>query len=126
MSNQERSAPERDDRTGDCRPGLLTAPLDEAHAADLARTFKALGDPVRLRLLSLIASRAGGEVCVCELTPAFTLSQPTISHHLRLLRQAGLIDRERRGTWVYYRAQPPALDRLAAFLTATPHPTTTV
>jgi ArsR family transcriptional regulator len=81
--------------------------------------FKALGDPVRLRLLSLIASRAGGEVCVCDLTPAFDLSQPTISHHLKLLRQAGLIDCERRGTWVYYRVLPGALDRLSAFLTTT-------
>ena len=76
--------------------------------------FKALGDPVRLRLLSMIASQDGGEVCVCELTPAFELSQPTISHHLKLLRQAGLIDCERRGTWVYYWVLPAALERLAA------------
>ncbi|MFM9611659.1 ArsR/SmtB family transcription factor [Streptomyces niveiscabiei] len=95
-----------------CCTGLTAAPL-----ADLARTFKALGDPVRLRLLSMIASRSGGEVCVCDLTPAFDLSQPTISHHLKLLRQAGLIDCERRGTWVYYWVLPGVLDRLAAFLT---------
>ncbi|MGW2716124.1 ArsR/SmtB family transcription factor [Streptomyces sp. NPDC001492] len=100
-----------------CCPGLASAPLDEDRAADLAKVFKALGDPVRLRLLSMIASRGeGGEVCVCELTPAFDLSQPTISHHLKLLRQAGLIDCERRGTWVYYWVLPAALDRLAAFL----------
>ncbi|MGW7555938.1 ArsR/SmtB family transcription factor, partial [Streptomyces rimosus] len=86
-------------RTEACCPGLLTAPLDEEQATELAKVFKALGDPVRLRLLSMIASRAGGEVCVCDLTPAFDLSQPTISHHLKLLRQAGLIDCERRGTW---------------------------
>ncbi|UCM90458.1 ArsR/SmtB family transcription factor [Streptomyces marincola] len=107
-------------RTGgaaDCCPGLLTAPLDEEQAAELAPVFKALGDPVRLRLLSMIASRAGGEVCVCDLTPAFDLSQPTISHHLKLLRQAGLIDCERRGTWVYYRLVPGATDRLAGLLT---------
>jgi ArsR family transcriptional regulator len=102
-----------------CCAGLSTAPLDEAQAAELAKVFKALGDPVRLRLMSMIASRGeGGEVCVCELTPAFELSQPTISHHLKLLRQAGLIDCERRGTWVYYWVLPGVLDRLAAFLTA--------
>ncbi|OLZ59181.1 transcriptional regulator [Streptomyces sp. IMTB 2501] len=102
-----------------CCPGLSAAPLDEDQAADLAKVFKALGDPVRLRLVSMIASREeGGEVCVCELTPAFDLSQPTISHHLKLLRQAGLIDCERRGTWVYYRVLPGVLDRLAAFLTS--------
>ncbi|MER7836547.1 metalloregulator ArsR/SmtB family transcription factor [Streptomyces sp. NPDC096040] len=101
-----------------CCPGLSAAPLDEDRAADLAKVFKALGDPVRLRLMSMIASREeGGEVCVCELTPAFDLSQPTISHHLKQLRQAGLIDCERRGTWVYYWVLPGVLDRLAAFLT---------
>ncbi|MBO0916896.1 ArsR/SmtB family transcription factor [Streptomyces laculatispora] len=100
-----------------CCPALLTAPLDEEQAGTLAAVFKALGDPVRLRLLSMIASRAGGEVCVCDLTPAFELSQPTISHHLKLLKQAGLIDSERRGTWVYYRLLPEMTDRLAAILT---------
>lgn len=105
------------DDADDCCPGLLTAPLDEGQADELAKVFKALGDPVRLRLLSMIASRAGGEVCVCDLTPAFELSQPTISHHLKLLKQAGLIDSERRGTWVYYRLLPETTDRLAALLT---------
>ncbi|MFF2650159.1 ArsR/SmtB family transcription factor [Streptomyces sp. NPDC058045] len=100
-----------------CCPGLLTAPLDEGQAETLAKVFKALGDPVRLRLLSMIASRAGGEVCVCDLTPVFALSQPTISHHLKLLKQAGLIDSERRGTWVYYRLLPQTTDRLATALT---------
>ncbi|GAA2657373.1 metalloregulator ArsR/SmtB family transcription factor [Streptomyces lunalinharesii] len=104
-------------RTEECRPGLLTAPVDEDQATELAKVFKALGDPVRLRLLSMIASRAGGEVCVCDLTPAFDLSQPTISHHLKLLRQAGLIDCERRGTWVYYWLLPEMTDRLAGILT---------
>ncbi|MCX5442661.1 metalloregulator ArsR/SmtB family transcription factor [Streptomyces sp. NBC_00056] len=107
------------DQTGEgdaCCPGLLTAPLDEPQAVELAKVFKALGDPVRLRLLSMIASRAGGEVCVCDLTPAFDLSQPTISHHLKLLRQAGLIDCERRGTWVYYWLLPEMTDRLAGIL----------
>lgn len=110
-----------------CCPGLLSAPLDEEQAVVLAKVFKALGDPVRLRLLSMIASRAGGEVCVCDLTPAFDLSQPTISHHLKLLREAGLIASERRGTWVYYRLLPETTDHLAGILTrpgGDPLPTT--
>ncbi|MER6070501.1 ArsR/SmtB family transcription factor [Streptomyces sp. NPDC001852] len=115
MSKQELEVIGQDDT---CCAGLSAAPLDENQAADLAKVFKALGDPVRLRLMSMIASRGEGEVCVCELTPAFELSQPTISHHLKLLRQAGLIDCERRGTWVYYWVLPGVLDRLAAFLTA--------
>ncbi|MFJ5291012.1 ArsR/SmtB family transcription factor [Streptomyces sp. NPDC088348] len=115
MSKQERAVHGQDGVDG-CCPTLLTAPLGENQAADLAKVFKALGDPVRLRLLSMIASRAGGEVCVCDLTPAFELSQPTISHHLKLLREAGLIDSERRGTWVYYRLLPQMTDRLAAVL----------
>ncbi|RNF83551.1 ArsR/SmtB family transcription factor [Streptomyces botrytidirepellens] len=116
MSKQELAVLGQDDVDG-CCPGLLTAPLDEAQSVELAKVFKALGDPIRLRLLSMIASRAGGEVCVCDLTPAFDLSQPTISHHLKLLRQAGLIDCERRGTWVYYWLLPEMTDRLAGILT---------
>ncbi|MEV6265213.1 metalloregulator ArsR/SmtB family transcription factor [Streptomyces sp. NPDC051784] len=116
MSKQELVVLGQDGTEG-CCPALLTAPLDEDQAETLAKVFKALGDPVRLRLLSMIASRAGGEVCVCDLTPAFDLSQPTISHHLKLLKQAGLIDSERRGTWVYYRLLPQMTDRLAAILT---------
>ena len=81
-------------------------PLSSEQSVELARVFKAMGDPVRLRLLSLIASHAGGEACVCDLTDAFDLTGPTISHHLKVLREAGLIDGERRGTWVYYRVQP--------------------
>ncbi|MFF8938498.1 ArsR/SmtB family transcription factor [Streptomyces paradoxus] len=117
MSNQEFVVLGQDEAAGGCCPALLTTPLDEGQAVELAKVFKALGDPVRLRLLSMIASRAGGEVCVCDLTPAFDLSQPTISHHLKLLRQAGLIDCERRGTWVYYWLVPEMTDRLAAILT---------
>ncbi|MDH6554057.1 ArsR family transcriptional regulator [Streptomyces sp. SAI-208] len=117
MSKQESAVIGQD---ASCCPGLSAAPLDEDLAVDLAKVFKALGDPVRLRLMSMIASRGeSGEVCVCELTPAFDLSQPTISHHLKLLRQAGLIDCERRGTWVYYWVLPGVLDKLAAFLTTT-------
>ncbi|MFD3522532.1 ArsR/SmtB family transcription factor [Streptomyces sp. NPDC058653] len=117
MSKQELPVLGQNDESGACCPGLLTAPLDGEQAVELAKVFKALGDPVRLRLLSMIASRAGGEVCVCDLTPAFDLSQPTISHHLKLLRQAGLIDCERRGTWVYYWLLPEMTDRLAGILT---------
>ncbi|MFF2994382.1 ArsR/SmtB family transcription factor [Streptomyces sp. NPDC057950] len=116
MSKQELRVLGQEDRSAACRPGPVTVPLDEDQAAELGKIFKALGDPVRLRLLSMIASRAGGEVCVCDLTPAFDLSQPTISHHLKLLRQAGLIDCERRGTWVYYWVLPGTLDRLSLFL----------
>jgi len=98
-----------------CAP-LVREPITEDWAGDLARMFKALGDPVRLRLLSLIASTAGGEACVCDLTAPFALSQPTISHHLKVLREAGLLDCERRGTWVWYRVVPAGLAQLAAVL----------
>jgi ArsR family transcriptional regulator len=95
---------------------MIVEPLGDAEAASLAHGFKALGDPVRLRLLSLIAARAGGEVCVCDLTGAFTLTGPTISHHLRVLREAGLVDCQRRGTWVYYWVLPAALAALSRLL----------
>jgi ArsR family transcriptional regulator len=98
-----------------CTPIVAEALTADA-AADLARGFKALGDPVRLRLLSLIAARAGGEVCVCELTDAFTLTGPTISHHLKVLREAGLVECERRGTWVYYWVVPARLAALSQLL----------
>ncbi|MEV6752971.1 metalloregulator ArsR/SmtB family transcription factor [Streptomyces sp. NPDC051214] len=121
MSKQELGVIGQDAADGaGCCPTLLTAPMAADRAAELARSFKALGDPVRLRLLSMIASRDGGEICVCDLTPAFDLSQPTISHHLKLLRQAGLIASERRGTWVYHRLLPAATDRLAQALTRPP------
>ena len=97
---------------------MVREPLDEAAAADLARMFKALSDPVRLRLLSLIASHEGGEACVCDLTGPFDVSQPTISHHLKVLREAGLVGSERRGTWVYYWVLPPALAKLSSLLQA--------
>lgn len=103
--------------SGACaQPALVSEPIDEASAAALAQVFKALGDPVRLRLVSMIGARDGGEVCVCDLTSAFDLSQPTISHHLKVLREAGLIDSERRGTWVYYRLVPSALARIGGLL----------
>lgn len=98
-----------------CAP-MVREPLGETDARTLAAVFKALSDPVRLRLLSLIASFAGGEACVCDLTGPFDVTAPTISHHLKVLREAGLIEGERRGTWVYYRVQPEALERLGAVL----------
>lgn len=98
-----------------CSP-MVREPLGEGAAVDLAHMFKALGDPVRLRLLSLIASFAGGEACVCDLMGPFDVTQPTISHHLKVLREAGLVGSERRGTWVYYRVNPAALKRLSALL----------
>ena len=91
-------------------------PLSAEEAAELARVFKAIADPVRLRLLSLIASHGGGQACVCELTGAFALTGPTISHHLKVLREAGLIDGERRGTWIYYRVRPELLAQLSTVL----------
>ena len=96
-----------------CSP-LVREPLDAAQAGELARVFKAMGDPVRLRLLSLISSHDGGEACVCDLTGVFDLSGPTISHHLKVLREAGLIAGERRGTWIFYRVQPDALRQVSA------------
>jgi ArsR family transcriptional regulator len=102
--------------TAACCPPLAQSPVPATEAADLAQAFKAIGDPVRLQLLSMIASHAGGEVCVCDLTPAFELTGPTISHHLRVLREAGLIDHERRGTWVYYWVIPAKLAALSQLL----------
>lgn len=90
--------------------------VSEQQAVELARVFKALGDPVRLRLLSLISTVEGGEACVCDLTEPFEVSAPTISHHLKVLREAGLIEGERRGTWVYYRPVPEVMTCLSVFL----------
>jgi ArsR family transcriptional regulator len=98
-----------------CTP-MVREPLGETDAAELAHVFKALSDPIRLRLFSLIASFEGGQACVCDLTWPFDVSQPTISHHLRVLREAGLVDCERRGTWVYYWVLPAALARLSCLL----------
>ncbi|MFG2169281.1 ArsR/SmtB family transcription factor [Micromonospora chersina] len=103
-----------------CCPPLAQSQVPAETAAVLAPAFKALGDPVRLRLMSMIASAEDGEACVCDLTPAFDLTGPTISHHLKTLREAGLVDAERRGTWVYYRARPQILRQLAALLSIEP------
>ena len=99
--------------------------MAESQAVELATMFKALSDPVRLRLLSLIASHPGGEACVCEISPTFDVSQPTISHHLKSLRTAGLLDCERRGTWVYYWVIPLALQQLSSVLRVDERPVQT-
>ena len=91
-----------------CSP-LLRDPISEEQADQVTPLLKALADPVRLRLLSLVASRADGEACVCDLNDAFDLSQPTISHHLKLLHEVGLLDRDKRGVWVYYAINRPAM-----------------
>jgi ArsR family transcriptional regulator, arsenate/arsenite/antimonite-responsive transcriptional repressor len=93
-------------------PPLLQEPLGEEEAARLASALKTIADPARLRLLSLIQAQPGGETCVCHLTEPLGLSQPTVSHHLKVLHQAGLVERERRGSWVFYRVVPEALAAL--------------
>jgi len=97
-----------------CCPPLSVQALTPELAAGVAPMFKAMGDPVRLRLLSMIASAP--EMCVCDLTGAFDVSGPTISHHLLVLREAGLVDSERRGTWVWYWLRPDAVRSLSALL----------
>lgn len=104
-----------DDVTIRCSP-LVREPLTPEQAVDLAAVFKALADPVRLQLFSLIASHSGGEACVCDISPAVDVSQPTISHHLKVLRTAGLLESERRSSWVYYRVVPAALELVAGAL----------
>ena len=99
-----------------CSTPLVRDPISETAAVSLAQIFKALADPVRLRLVSIIGAHQGGEVCVCDLVTRFDLTQPTISHHLKVLRTAGLIDCERRGTWVYYWLVPAALERVSGLL----------
>jgi ArsR family transcriptional regulator len=101
-----------------CCPPLAVRALPVDAAVQLAPMFKALSDPVRLRLLSLIAATA--EICVCDLTDAFDVTGATISHHLRVLREAGLVDCERRGTWVYYWIKGDVLHQLGGLLLAAP------
>ena len=92
-----------------CCPPVLEGRLGKADAGQLAVAFKALADPARIRLLSFIGAQPSGEACVCYLTRPLGLTQPTVSHHLKVLFDAGLLDRERRGTWVYYRIVPERL-----------------
>lgn len=104
----------------ECCAPLACEPLPQAGADELAPLFKALADPMRLRLLSLIACHDGGESCVCDLLEAFDVTAPTVSYHLRILREAGLISSERRGTWVYYRAIPEVMARMSVVLVPQP------
>ncbi|TKA13331.1 ArsR/SmtB family transcription factor [Actinacidiphila oryziradicis] len=100
-----------------CCPPLTERPLTAVEAERTAVMFKALGDPVRLRLFSLIASHEGGEACVCDISDV-GVSQPTVSHHLKKLREAGLLTSQRRGTWVYYRVAPAVLAAMGQLLTS--------
>ncbi|HLK12470.1 MAG TPA: metalloregulator ArsR/SmtB family transcription factor [Candidatus Binatia bacterium] len=101
-----------DEGAAGCRLQVLREPLGRADAEELARCFHALADRGRLRLLSFIAAQPGGEACVCHLTGPLGLAQPTVSHHLRVLTEAGLLARERRGTWAYYRLVPARIAAL--------------
>jgi ArsR family transcriptional regulator, arsenate/arsenite/antimonite-responsive transcriptional repressor len=100
-----------------CCPPVLQGALSKSDAEELAATLKALADPVRLRLLSFIAAQPAGEACVCHVIDPVGLSQPTVSHHLKLLHQAGLLERDKRGAWVYYRVVRDRLEAVRAALT---------
>ena len=106
-----------DGGAGPCCPPLSSAPLSEADAEVLADRLKALADPARLRLMSLVLASEAGEGCICDLTDPVGLSQPTVSHHMKVLVDAGLLEREKRGRWAYFRAVPGAMDALASVLT---------
>jgi ArsR family transcriptional regulator, arsenate/arsenite/antimonite-responsive transcriptional repressor len=107
-----------DGDAGPCCAPLASAPLSEADADVLAGRLKALADPARLRLMSLVLASEAGEGCICDLTDPLGLSQPTISHHMKVLVEAGLLEREKRGRWAYFRPVPGAMDALAAVLTS--------
>jgi ArsR family transcriptional regulator, arsenate/arsenite/antimonite-responsive transcriptional repressor len=98
-----------------CCDPVVYPDVEREHAAQLALVAKALGDPIRLQLVDVLRKHAG-EVCVCELVPLFEVSQPTVSHHLKILRDAGIVGSERRGLWAYYYVLPEALDSLSVWL----------
>ncbi len=102
--------------TAECCTGIGAAPLDRDDADELARLLKAVADPARLQLLSIIRASPAGEACVCDLTPPLGLSQPTVSHHLKVLTDAGILTRERRGPWAWFALVPERLDRVARIL----------
>lgn len=110
---QDQPAPAR---AGDCRAPLLGEPLTAGQAARLSRALKALADATRLRLVSLVAAHEGGGACVCDLTALLALTQPTISHHLKILVDAGILTSDKRGVWAYYAVRLAALRGLAAAL----------
>ncbi len=125
MSNSVEEPPVLEEALACCTP-LAREPLSDEASARIVPLLKAIADPTRLRLLSLVLSHEGAEACVCDLLPHFDLSQPTISHHLKVLHEAGLLDREKRGTWVFYLARPAAMAALATLFDAAdvhPHPT---
>jgi ArsR family transcriptional regulator, arsenate/arsenite/antimonite-responsive transcriptional repressor len=97
-----------------CEP-VVYPDIEREHAERMAAAAKALGDPVRMQLVDVLRQHAG-KVCVCELVPLFELSQPTVSHHLKVLRDAGIVGSERRGLWAYYYVNPEALEELSAWL----------
>ena len=101
-----------------CCASVLAAPLDAADAAELAHGFSALADPVRLRVLSILAAAPEGEVCVCDFVEPLGKSQPTVSHHLKILSEAGLVQGERRGKWVWYSLNRIRLGQLQATIDA--------
>jgi ArsR family transcriptional regulator len=101
-----------------CCPPLLAGKLTPAEAVQLAALFRVLSEPVRLQILSLIAAQPQGEVCACELVETLGLSQPTVSHHLKVMYEAGILSRERRGTWIYYRIVVDCLDVLRQVLSS--------
>jgi ArsR family transcriptional regulator len=111
------ATPAQPPQAGQCCTSLVSQPLSVSQAADLAHVLKALAEPTRLRLVSMVAGHENGEACVCELTDPLGLTQPTISHHLKILVDAGILTRSQRGKWAYYAIVPTALDTLAAVLT---------
>lgn len=114
-------------RAEPCAPApLVREPLTVRDAAELASRFKALADPVRLQLLSSVASHAGGEACVCDISVGIEVSQPTVSHHLKVLREAGLLTCQRRASWMYYAVVPEALNALSTLLSVQAETASTV
>lgn len=103
-------------RSTECCTPVTHAVLEQGAADQLAKTLKALADPTRLRLLSIVAAHEGAEACVCDLTGPIGLSQPTVSHHLKVLVEAGFLARSKRGTWGYYSIVPGSLDAIASVL----------
>ena len=105
-------------QAADCCAPLTRDPMTQQQADDLAKSLKAIADPARLRLISIIAASEGQEACVCDLTEPLAIGQPTVSHHLKVLTDAGFVTRSKRGTWAYYSLVPGAIDRVAALITA--------
>jgi len=101
----------------ECCTPLAREPMTIDQANQVVPLLKALADPVRLRLMSMVLSHENAEACACDLLPAFDLSQPTISHHLKVLHESGLLDREKRGVWVYYQARPAAMEAMVTLFT---------